>query len=174
VESRITSGASGTGSTANRASQMVDEAESAASRAAGRAQELYEDAREGAEELTDRASEYASQARSRVNDALHRAEDQLEEQTGAISMIRQYPLAAAGLAFGVGFLMAGSSRSSRKRSGVVGRASGQLRSAVLASVSTMLMQELQEMLDEHGGPAGLLSAITGRGSEPRPEPQPPR
>jgi ElaB/YqjD/DUF883 family membrane-anchored ribosome-binding protein len=172
VESRITSGASGTGSTANRASQLVDEAENAASRAAGRAQELYEDAREGAEELTDRASEYASQARSRVNDAMHRAEDQLEEQTGAISMIREYPLAAAGLAFGVGFLMAGS--SSRKRSGVLGRTSGQLRSAVLASVSTMLMQELQEMLDEHGGPAGLLSAITGRGSAPRPESQPPR
>jgi ElaB/YqjD/DUF883 family membrane-anchored ribosome-binding protein len=140
-------------------------------RVTDRAQDLYEDARERAGELTDRAGEYASQAGSRVSGALQRAEDQLEEQTGAISMVRQYPLAAAGVAFGVGFLMAGSSRSRSSRrggSGLVGRASGQIRSAVLASVSTMLMREFQELLDEHGGPAGLFSALTGRGgSEPR-------
>jgi ElaB/YqjD/DUF883 family membrane-anchored ribosome-binding protein len=172
VESRITSGATGAtvGERASgAASDVANEAENLANRVAGQAQDLYGEARERADEWSDKAGEYADRARSQVSETLQQAEDRLEAQTGAISMIREYPLAAAGVAFGIGFLLAGSSSSSRRRSGMMGRASGQLRSAIVGGVSTMLMQQLQEMVDEHGGPMGLINAMMGgqSGSEPR-------
>jgi ElaB/YqjD/DUF883 family membrane-anchored ribosome-binding protein len=164
VESRLT-GNQGAGATLrDQAEQIGNQAEELVDRASGRARETWNEAREQASDLTDRAGDLASRARSEVGGMIDRAEDRLEEQTGAVSMIRDNPLLATGLAFGVGFLLAGSGGSGKRR-GLMGRASGQLRSAVLGGISTMLMQELQEMLDEHGGPAGLLSALTGRSSE---------
>jgi ElaB/YqjD/DUF883 family membrane-anchored ribosome-binding protein len=199
VETRLT-GSQGTGqqagtgaAAADRAGELVDRASDrvrqAADQASDRASELGNKAEQKAREwgneaqeqlgdLKDRASGYVSRARGELDNMIERAEDQLEEQTGAISMVRSNPLLAAGLAFGVGFLLAGDGGKKRKRGrsggGVMGRATGSIRSAVVGGVSTMLMQELQEMMDEHGGPMGLLNTITGRGSEQSQRTQPQR
>jgi ElaB/YqjD/DUF883 family membrane-anchored ribosome-binding protein len=169
VESRLT-GPPGTerGAGAQAVDEVRDRASELADQARDQARELGDQAREQVDEWTDRAGEYASRARDELGTVLERAEDRLDEQTGVISMARNYPLAAAGLAFGVGFLLAGGDDSKRKRRGMVGRAGGQLRKVVVGGVTTLLMQELQELLDEHGGPTGLLQSITGRGSESEP------
>jgi len=172
VETRVTGGGSGTAGAGREADEMLG-------RAGDRAQETWEktkdrtegalnDAREQVDEWTDQAGEYASRARRELENVVDRAESRLEEKTGAVSMVRENPLLAAGVAFGVGFMLAGGS-SSKRRSGLMGRASGQLRTAIVGSVSTMLMQELQDMMDEHGGPVGLLNMLTGRGDTEQPQ-----
>jgi ElaB/YqjD/DUF883 family membrane-anchored ribosome-binding protein len=135
--------------------------ESFASRAVHRTRSTIDEARDRTGEWTERASEFASRARHELDEAFDRAEQRLEDQTGVVGLVREYPLAAAGLAFGIGFLLAADS-GARRRRGVMGRATGQLRSALVGGATTMLMQELQDLLDEHGGPAGLLAALTGR------------
>jgi ElaB/YqjD/DUF883 family membrane-anchored ribosome-binding protein len=177
VETRVTGAQGTTGARTSTGTGTGDEG--LLDRAQDQVKETWDDVRERADDLTDRASEMASRAQSQIGDALNRAEHQLEEKTGAVSMVRNNPLAAAGLAFGIGFLLAGDGggRSRKRRGGMVGKAGGQLRNVIVGGVSTMLMQELQEMLDEHGGPMGLLNTLMGRDTDQQrqpSQPQPPR
>jgi ElaB/YqjD/DUF883 family membrane-anchored ribosome-binding protein len=175
VETRLT-GAQGTDRADELVDRATDRARETADQVRNRAAEIGDDigqkarewgneAQEQIGDLKDRASGYVSRARGELDNVIERAEDRLEEQTGAISLVRGNPLLAAGLAFGVGFMLAGDGGRKRRKRGMVGRATGSIRSAVVGGVSTMLMQELQEMMDEHGGPIGLLNTITGRGSD---------
>jgi ElaB/YqjD/DUF883 family membrane-anchored ribosome-binding protein len=113
--------------------------------------------------LSERAKQWSSRARAGEQLGADRQGAVAGQGNDVLELVRQHPLIAAGLAFGVGYLLAG--KSGREPSGVVGRATGSLRTAIVGGISTMIMQEMQELLDEHGGPIGLLHAVTGRDSD---------
>jgi ElaB/YqjD/DUF883 family membrane-anchored ribosome-binding protein len=125
------------------------------------ARHTFDDLRDRASDLGDRTSEWASRTRRRLDDTLHTVEDRLHlDQAGIAQTIRDNPILAAGIAFGVGFLLAGAPRAGR--SGIIGTATGQLRSALLGGLTAAVTQELHDLLDEHGGVAGLVSALGSR------------
>lgn len=160
VETRINtpggSHAAGMGATGGGGENFADQA---TDRAREMADEARERASDMADEARDRASGMASEASRRLESVLGEAENRIEEQTGLISMARQYPLAAAGVAFSVGFLLAGSSRGDR--GGMMNNAMGQIRSALIGGVTAALSQELRSMMDEQGGLGNLMETLTG-------------
>ncbi|MDB4950879.1 MAG: hypothetical protein JWM27_3528 [Gemmatimonadetes bacterium] len=111
----------------------------------GRATELVGQARE-------RAGEMAGEARERMTQAMGQAEDMLR-RSGAIDRVKANPMPALGIAFGVGYLLAGSSK------GVVGKAKGELKHAVLAGLTATVAREARDYLGSSGG--GMLSQFLG-------------
>jgi ElaB/YqjD/DUF883 family membrane-anchored ribosome-binding protein len=117
----------------------------------------------GAEGLRDRVEDMAGEARERVegmagearerarelgNRASHLVDDAQErlEETGFLNVVRDNPLPALGVAFGVGYLLAGTPDTPRSRTGRAARgAKKQLRGVLLGSLSAMAMQEVQSM-----------------------------
>ena len=130
---------------------------------ADRLEELSRADRSGA---VGRARDLADQARDRARDAFDRAATGLEERTGVVGFAREHPLAIAGLAFAVGFLVAGTSDSG----GRFGKAKQQLRGAIIGAISAAVAQEARSMAE--GG--GLLAGLFGRDEEDDEEPAPRR
>lgn len=95
----------------------------------------------------DRARAFARDARRRAGDALGRAAGELDDRTGVVRIVRDNPLAAVGVAFAVGFLIAGKSRSD----GHFGRARQQLRGAIIGAVSAAVAQETRALAGLFGG-----------------------
>jgi ElaB/YqjD/DUF883 family membrane-anchored ribosome-binding protein len=143
----------------DRAGTMVDDARD-------QAENVAADVKSRANDLRHRAEEAVGQARASAGQALDRAETELEERTGVISMIRDNPLPAVAVAFGVGYLLAG--RSSGKRGRVTGMATRQLRTAIMGGISAALMREVRGILEDQGGTLGsLLGNDSGTGSTRR-------
>lgn len=112
-------------------------------------------AKDKAGELKDRAGELTSQAQSKASEVLGRAQDALEEH-GVLNTVRDNPLPALGLAFGLGFLLAGSDDdSSGKRGGSMSKAKNQLKGAVMGGLSAAVAQEAR----------GLLGMAQGQGTQ---------
>ncbi len=149
--------------------------QSLAERGMERAREMADQASEQARELGDRATETASRARHQAAAALDQAEDVLEERTGLISTIRQNPLPALGIAFGFGFMLAGSDSGSRRRKGGSGRGGmqrtmDQAKSAVMGAISAAAAQQIRSLLagltGQHGSTThtgGAAGTTAGRG-----------
>lgn len=137
----------------------TDSGQGVAGKAREQAEGMADTARERAEELRDRAGEMASDARARAGRALHDAEDLLEERTGALSTIKNNAMPAMGIAFALGFALAGSSANKR---GVSGFARRRVRTAVRTGLAAALTQELRGMAQ---GSDGLLATLFGQGSE---------
>lgn len=129
----------------NRVSGAADNARETAQNAAGRAREM-------AGEVPDRAMEAASAARERLGSAVGRAQSMLEEG-GVLDTIRQNPLPALGLAFGVGFLLAGSDNAPANNP-TVRRAKNQLKGAVMGGLSAAVANEARSFLGVQGGRGG--------------------
>ncbi|CAN5782469.1 hypothetical protein BH23GEM6_BH23GEM6_00470 [soil metagenome] len=142
-------------STSDRAGAMVDDAKD-------RAEDAVHQVRAKAGELRDRAEDTLDDARSRAGQAISRAEAELEERTGVISMIRDNPIPALGVAVAVGYLAAGSRR--KKRGRVMNMATGQLRGAIIAGVSAALAREFRSIMSEQGG---SLASLFGGDNETR-------
>lgn len=153
----------------DRASEMAGEARDRAAGLVDDAREHAEDAldtaRAKASELKHRAEDGVEQARVKATDALHRAETELEERTGAITMIRENPLPAFGIALAVGYLAAGS--RSRKRGRVMNLATRQLRGAILGGISAALAKEFRSIVSEQGGSLASIFGDDGQESRPR-------
>lgn len=126
-----------------------------------KAGELADRARGKAEQLRGRAGEMASQARNRAGELLDRAGDSLEERTGAVTRVQENPLAALGIAFGVGFLLAGSSDGN----GSFGKAKHQLKGALMGGISAAISQQIRSALEEQGGLENLVTRFTGGGGQ---------
>jgi uncharacterized protein YjbJ (UPF0337 family) len=133
----------------NRISGVVDSVKDRAQDLSGRAQEFAGQARE-------RVGEVAGQARERASGALTQAQTFLDDQ-GVTDRIRQNPLPALGLAFGLGYLIAG--RSEHK--GLVGRARGELRHAIVGGVTAVVAREAKGYLGNVAG-GGLLGQLFGQ------------
>lgn len=154
-----TGGTTGTGAGSTR-----EDDRNLAERGMERARELASEAGEKAHELSDRAGEVASQARRRASEAIDQAEATLEEQTGLISTIRENPLPALGLAFGVGFLLAGSDSGRRSRKGgAMDAALSQAKSAIIGALSAAAAQQARSMLGMGQQQSGSAGGSAGRG-----------
>lgn len=111
----------------------------------------------GSESMRERAGEMASQAKERAGQAMSRL-----EESGAMNTVRDNPLVALGVAFGVGFILAGSSGTG----GQVGKAKNQLKGAVMGGLSAAVAQELRNLVGMQGGsggPGGMLGNVFGQG-----------
>jgi ElaB/YqjD/DUF883 family membrane-anchored ribosome-binding protein len=133
----------------DRAGAMVEDAREHAS-------EAIDHARDRAGELRHEAEERIGQAREKAGDALHRAGEELDDRTGVVTLIRDNPLPALGVAFAVGYLSAGSRAGKRGR--MMNAATSQLRGAILGGVSAALAREFRGLMAEQGG---SLAAIFG-------------
>jgi ElaB/YqjD/DUF883 family membrane-anchored ribosome-binding protein len=127
---------------ANRISGAADTVREQASTLGSRAGDLAGTARE-------RAGDLAGQAREGVGSALTSAETWLEN-SGMLERVRQNPLPALGIAFGIGFVLAARSNNAIRSNPSINRAAGQLRGAVMAGVSAAVAREAKHFLDTLG------------------------
>jgi hypothetical protein len=136
--------------TGARARTADEEASSRAGKLGGRAREVAED-------LGHRASDAASTARERVS-GLRERTNRVLERRGLVDRLRDNPLPVLGVAFAVGFLVAGSDdRNSDSRAA---RARRELRSALMAGLSAGLAQGARSFLSEAGNEgSGFLNSL---------------
>gem|GEM_PF-5803032 len=106
---------------------------------------------------SETANTWGARKREEVQAAVRRAEAEINDRTGLVAFFRRNPVVVIGLAAGVGYALAGSRGG--EPSGVVGRARTALRTTLAGGISTLLMHEMQELLDEHGGPLGLFESL---------------
>ena len=131
-------------------------------RAVNRVRDVADQVRERAQEMTQNLNlgERAGEARERAGQALGRAEEMLEER-GVLNTIRENPLPALGIAFGLGFLLAGSGDEGKKH-GAMYKAKHQLRGAVMGGLSAAVAQEARGLLgmaQGKGGAGGMLGSL---------------
>lgn len=153
----------------DKANEVKDEAKA-------KAQQATDQARGKMDEAKQRAGEMADEARTKAEDTLHRAESTLEERTHLVSRAQDNPVAALGIAFGVGFLLAGGGdeeeeedgrkrragqRPRRKRKSALSGAKRQLTGAVMGSLSAALTQQVKEMV-QRGDLPGTLGDIANQ------------
>jgi hypothetical protein len=137
-------------------------------------------------DVSGRLGDVTGQARERAGEALGRAEQMLEER-GILDKVRENPLPALGVAFGIGFLLAGSGDQVQgKRSTTLYKARNQLKGAIMGGLSAAVAQEgrnLLGMAQGKGSQGGLLGALlenlqgggsSGGGMHRRPSHQEPR
>ena len=112
--------------------------------------------------VSGKVGDAAGQAREKAGEALGRAEQVLEER-GILDKVSENPLPALGLAFGVGFLLAGSGDQVQgKRSTALYKAKNQLKGAIMGGLSAAVAQEgrnLLGMAQGKGNPGGLLGTL---------------
>lgn len=112
--------------------------------------------------VSGRVGDAAGQAREKAGEALGRAEQVLEER-GILDKVRENPLPALGIAFGVGFLLAGSGDQVQgKRSTALYKARNQLKGAIMGGLSAAVAQEgrnLLGMAQGKGSAGGLVGTL---------------
>jgi hypothetical protein len=138
------------GSDAGRLRDMGAEARDRAENVGGRARHFAED-------LGHRASDAASTARERVSGLREKANRVLERR-GVVDRMRENPLPVLGVAFAVGFLLAGGDDRTSDSRGA--RARRELRNALMAGLSAGIAQGARSFLNEAGNEgSGFLSML---------------
>jgi uncharacterized protein YjbJ (UPF0337 family) len=120
-----------------------------------RAENLGDRAKHAAEDVRDRAERFTSEARHRIEDVRDRAED-LVGEGGLTGRIRQNPLPAIALGFGLGYLLAGRG----PRRGPVHFAKSKLRKALFGTLVAAVAREARGLVTSE-----LTSALFGRGDD---------
>lgn len=133
--------------------EPVDESESH-----GRAREAYNSARRRGADLRDRVEAAGNRARDRADDIFEDAEEAIEKRTGAISTARDNPLIALGIAFALGFALAGDS-DEPERHPTLAKARNQIKGAIMGGISAAISQQLRTFIEEQGGVGTLLAAL---------------
>lgn len=111
--------------------------------------------------VSGRAGDVAGQAREKAGQALGRAEQVLEDR-GVLDMVRNNPLPALGVAFGVGFLLAGSGDQVQgKKSTALYKAKNQLKGAIMGGLSAAVAQEGRNLLGMAQGKGGSAGGLVG-------------
>lgn len=154
------------GSTMDRSSTSGSGSGSGEGGAMNRVRDVASQARDRVQDmagdLPGRVGEMTGQARERAGEALGRAERVLEDR-GVLDKVRENPLPALGIAFGLGFLLAGSGdHSPSNPSGTLQKAKHQLKGAIMGGLSAAVAQEgrnLLGMAQGKGNAGGLLGSI---------------
>jgi ElaB/YqjD/DUF883 family membrane-anchored ribosome-binding protein len=139
------------------ADQVREQADEWGEDAGDHLRELRRTARSRVSRWSETANSWGARKREEVQAAVRRAETEIDERTGLVAFLRRNPLVVIGIAAGLGYALAGSRGGDT--SGVVGRVRGALRTTLAGGISTLLMHEVQELLDEHGGPLGLFESL---------------
>lgn len=131
------------------------------------AENLLGRARHLAEDLGHRAGDAASAARERVS-GLRETTNRVLEKRGVVDRLRENPLPVLGIAFAIGFLVAGS--DDRGADTRAARARRELRSALMGGLSAGIAQGVRSFLNETGNEgsgfvASLLDNLTGEGND---------
>jgi ElaB/YqjD/DUF883 family membrane-anchored ribosome-binding protein len=152
-----------TQATSSQDQSTMDRAKSSIQDAAGQAKDRASD-------VGHKVSDAASQARQKAGDAMEQAQRKLEE-SGVLDTVRSNALPALGLAFGLGFLLAGSDDGGKGKHGTVYKAKNQLKGAIMGGLSAAVATEARSLLGIGGsgtggssGGGGLLSSLMGGGS----------
>lgn len=124
-----------------------------------RARDVADSVREGAGTIGHRAGEVASQARERVS-AMSERTNRALEQRGLLTRLQENPLPALGVAFGIGFLLAGGGRGGPVDSPAA-RARRELRSALMAGLTAGAAQAARGFLQTAGRPNGPIDSLAG-------------
>jgi len=132
------------------ASRVRDAAETVADTAG----DLGQRARSFAGDVAGRAGDVASRAKDRMGAVADRAQSALEER-GWLDRMRENPLPVLGVAFGIGFLIAGGGRGGSKAT----RVRGELRSALTAGLSAGLAQGARAFLRNAGAEDGVINSV---------------
>jgi ElaB/YqjD/DUF883 family membrane-anchored ribosome-binding protein len=141
--------------TRDRAAGKVRDVADTVTDAAGN---LGEKARSVAGNVGEKAGDLASQARSRVSGLSERATTALDER-GMLGKLRENPLPALGIAFAVGFLLAGGGRGSAAPGSKSARARSELRNALMAGVTAGLGQGARSFLRNLGAEDSVVNDV---------------
>ena len=136
-------GAFSSDTTTTRSGNLADQAREQAG-------DLADQARARAGEVREQAGEVLDQARNRISGLMDQAQD-----SQPVRMAQDNPLPALGIAFAIGFLLAGSSDTG----GRMGKAKQQVKGAVMGGISAALAQELRNVMGGQG--AGLMDSLLG-------------
>lgn len=111
-------------------------------------------------QVQERASNLLGQAQNRASGLLDQAQNTLEER-GVTSWIRERPLAAFGVAVGLGFVLAGSDNGSDDPNSTFGKAKHQLKGAIMGGLSAAVAQEARSLIgmSGKGGAGGILGSL---------------
>jgi hypothetical protein len=115
-------------------------------------------AADSARDAADKAGGAASQAKGRLGALGERASSALEGR-GVLSRLQENPLPALGVAFAVGFLVAGGTNQSARPNSPAARARQELRNALMAGVSAGVAQGARGFLDTAGRPEGFANSF---------------
>lgn len=137
-----------------RAAGMKNRVADAREQLTGRADEIRGRASEKANRVKKDAENLSQDVRARATRALN--------DSGTQQRIDRYPLAALGLAFGAGFLLAGSGS---EKNGRLNKTKHQIRGALMTAATAAIAREARSMLGmESGQSGGLADLLGGSGS----------
>lgn len=141
-----------------------------ARRVRDRAEDMMGSARARTSEFRDRVGGAAGRARRGAEYFVDEAEDVLETRTGVLRAARGNPMTALGIAFAVGFLLAGDGEEPERPTSL-SKAKNQVKGAIMGGISAAISQQLRTFIEDQGGIGAILSSLGvplpgGQGREP--------
>lgn len=123
-----------------------------------RAEEAFDSARTRTGELRDRVGGAAHRARRQAEYLFDEAEDTLENRTGMLGIAQSRPVAALGIAFAIGFMLAGDNEEPERPTSL-SKARNQIKGAIMGGISAALSQQLRTFIEEQGGIGAILATM---------------
>lgn len=135
-----------------------DEGAGFTSRLRERAGDAFGSLRGHGSDIRDRVGGAAGRARRGAEYIIDETEEILERRTNLLGTVRANPMAAVGIAFAVGFLLAGD-RDEPERPTSMSKARNQIKGAIMGGISAAISQQLRTFIEEQGGIGGILASF---------------
>jgi ElaB/YqjD/DUF883 family membrane-anchored ribosome-binding protein len=122
------------------------------------AEDAFDSMRDRSGDLRERVGGAAHRARDRAGQFFDEAEERIGDHSGVLTTARHNPLAALGIAFAVGFLLAGDSDEPERHPSLA-KAKNQVKGAIMGGISAAISQQLRTFIEEQGGIGTLLASL---------------